>query len=95
MDRYKYMQIHADLIPEACKEAYNLWDKVYNGHIYMEIRLNTLREPYPLTERFPPIEQTINQRHPAYPWLILFYSRATDPFIPHALSKLATQQSNA
>eukprot|EP00804_Cyclotella_cryptica_P006572 CCRYP_021179-RA/>CCRYP_021179-RA protein AED:0.47 eAED:0.47 QI:0/0/0/1/0/0/2/0/155 len=38
MDRYKYMQIRADLIPEACKEAYDLWDKVYNGHIYMDIR---------------------------------------------------------
>eukprot|EP00804_Cyclotella_cryptica_P017160 CCRYP_003375-RA/>CCRYP_003375-RA protein AED:0.38 eAED:0.38 QI:0/0/0/1/0/0/2/0/339 len=37
MDRYEYLQIQADLIPDAFKNAYNLWDKVYNGHIYMEI----------------------------------------------------------
>ena len=38
MDRYEYMRIRADLIPDAFKDAYNLWNKINNGHIYMEIR---------------------------------------------------------
>eukprot|EP00804_Cyclotella_cryptica_P012648 CCRYP_016913-RA/>CCRYP_016913-RA protein AED:0.31 eAED:0.31 QI:0/0/0/1/0/0/3/0/469 len=38
MDRYEYMQIKAALIPAAFMDAYKLWDKIYNGHIYMEIR---------------------------------------------------------
>eukprot|EP00804_Cyclotella_cryptica_P001979 CCRYP_007399-RA/>CCRYP_007399-RA protein AED:0.38 eAED:0.38 QI:0/0/0/1/0/0/2/0/385 len=38
MDRYKYMRIKADLIPDAFRDAYNLWDKIYNGYVYMEIR---------------------------------------------------------
>eukprot|EP00804_Cyclotella_cryptica_P024278 CCRYP_012561-RA/>CCRYP_012561-RA protein AED:0.25 eAED:0.27 QI:0/0/0/1/1/1/3/0/611 len=38
MDRYEYMGIKADLIPTAFMDAYKLWDKIYNGHIYMEIR---------------------------------------------------------
>eukprot|EP00804_Cyclotella_cryptica_P024533 CCRYP_014643-RA/>CCRYP_014643-RA protein AED:0.40 eAED:0.40 QI:0/0/0/1/0/0/2/0/252 len=38
MDRYEYMQICVDLILDAFKDAYNLWDKIYNGHRYMEIR---------------------------------------------------------
>eukprot|EP00804_Cyclotella_cryptica_P014612 CCRYP_012661-RA/>CCRYP_012661-RA protein AED:0.22 eAED:0.22 QI:0/0/0/1/0/0.33/3/0/717 len=38
MSRYEYMRIKADLVPTAFKNAYNLWDKIYNGYIYMEIR---------------------------------------------------------
>eukprot|EP00804_Cyclotella_cryptica_P019448 CCRYP_006615-RA/>CCRYP_006615-RA protein AED:0.18 eAED:0.18 QI:0/0/0/1/1/1/3/0/869 len=38
MDRYEYMQIKADLIPKAFMDTYKLWDKVYKGHVYMEIR---------------------------------------------------------
>eukprot|EP00804_Cyclotella_cryptica_P017215 CCRYP_013147-RB/>CCRYP_013147-RB protein AED:0.48 eAED:0.48 QI:0/-1/0/1/-1/0/1/0/67 len=37
MSRYEYMRIRADLVPTAFKDAYNLWDKIYKGHIYMEI----------------------------------------------------------
>eukprot|EP00804_Cyclotella_cryptica_P005248 CCRYP_018890-RA/>CCRYP_018890-RA protein AED:0.36 eAED:0.27 QI:0/0/0/1/0/0/3/0/601 len=38
MDRYEYMHIKADLIPKAFMDKYKLWDKIYNGHVYMEIR---------------------------------------------------------
>eukprot|EP00804_Cyclotella_cryptica_P022272 CCRYP_018126-RA/>CCRYP_018126-RA protein AED:0.26 eAED:0.24 QI:0/0/0/1/0/0.33/3/0/620 len=38
MDRYEYMRIKADLIPQAFMDTYKLWDKVYKGHVYMEIR---------------------------------------------------------
>eukprot|EP00804_Cyclotella_cryptica_P022237 CCRYP_017934-RA/>CCRYP_017934-RA protein AED:0.24 eAED:0.19 QI:0/0/0/1/1/1/2/0/738 len=38
MDRYEYMRIKADLIPKAFMDTYKLWDKVYKGHVYMEIR---------------------------------------------------------
>eukprot|EP00804_Cyclotella_cryptica_P014207 CCRYP_005619-RA/>CCRYP_005619-RA protein AED:0.39 eAED:0.38 QI:0/0/0/1/0/0/2/0/308 len=38
MDRYEYMRIKADLIPDTFKDAYNLWDKIYNDYVYMEIR---------------------------------------------------------
>eukprot|EP00804_Cyclotella_cryptica_P019090 CCRYP_014475-RA/>CCRYP_014475-RA protein AED:0.46 eAED:0.46 QI:0/0/0/1/0/0/2/0/218 len=53
------MQIRADLIPAAFKDAYSLWDKVYNGHIYMEIcrgcyglpqQTNSLKNNLPLTD---------------------------------------------
>ena len=40
MDRYEYMRIKADLVPEVFKQQYKLHDKVYNGCIYMEIRRN-------------------------------------------------------
>jgi hypothetical protein len=45
MSRYEYMQIRADLIPAAFKDAYSLWDKIYNRHIYMEIRRGCYRLP--------------------------------------------------
>ena len=38
MDRYEYMQIKAELVPEEFKQLYNLHDKIFNGYIYMEIR---------------------------------------------------------
>jgi hypothetical protein len=38
MDRYEYMRIKADLVPEEFKQLYNLHDKIHNGYIYMEIR---------------------------------------------------------
>eukprot|EP00804_Cyclotella_cryptica_P011350 CCRYP_016360-RA/>CCRYP_016360-RA protein AED:0.27 eAED:0.23 QI:0/0/0/1/0.5/0.33/3/0/674 len=38
MDRYEYMRIKANLIPDVFKDAYNLWDKIYNDYVYMEIR---------------------------------------------------------
>jgi len=38
MDRYGYMRIKADLVPEEFKDLYNLHDKIHNGYIYMEIR---------------------------------------------------------
>ena len=38
MDRYEYMRIKANLIPNVFKDTYNLWDKLYNDHVYMEIR---------------------------------------------------------
>ncbi|KAL7480669.1 hypothetical protein ACHAW6_006340, partial [Cyclotella cf. meneghiniana] len=38
MDRYEYMRIKANLIPDVFKDTYNLWDKIYNDHVYMEIR---------------------------------------------------------
>eukprot|EP00804_Cyclotella_cryptica_P020908 CCRYP_009248-RA/>CCRYP_009248-RA protein AED:0.33 eAED:0.26 QI:0/0/0/1/1/1/2/0/567 len=38
MDRYEYMRIKADLIPKAFMDKYKLWDKICNGHVYMEIR---------------------------------------------------------
>ena len=37
LDRYEYMQIKADLVPEEFKQLYNLHDKIHNGFIYMEI----------------------------------------------------------
>jgi hypothetical protein len=45
MSRYEYMRIRADLIPAAFKDAYSLWDKIYNRHIYMEIRRGCYRLP--------------------------------------------------
>ena len=38
LDRYEYMRIKADLVPEEFKHLYNLHDKIHNGVIYMEIR---------------------------------------------------------
>jgi hypothetical protein len=37
MDRYKYMRIKANLVPDKFKDLYKLHDKVYNGFIYTEI----------------------------------------------------------
>eukprot|EP00804_Cyclotella_cryptica_P022892 CCRYP_005102-RB/>CCRYP_005102-RB protein AED:0.43 eAED:0.43 QI:0/-1/0/1/-1/0/1/0/176 len=45
MDRYKYMRIIADLLPDAFKDAYNLWDKMYNGYVYMEIHRSSYGLP--------------------------------------------------
>ena len=38
IDRYKYMQFRADLVPREIKDAYKLWDKIHIGYVYMEIR---------------------------------------------------------
>eukprot|EP00956_Cyclotella_meneghiniana_P034829 scaffold108469_cov21-Cyclotella_meneghiniana.AAC.1 len=38
MDRYEYMRIKADIIPEEFKKAYNLHSKIYKGYVYCEIR---------------------------------------------------------
>jgi hypothetical protein len=38
MERYEYMRIKADLIPDEFKDFYKLWDKIYNGYVYCEIR---------------------------------------------------------
>ena len=38
MDRYEYMRIKADLVPEEFKQQYKLHDKIHNGYVYMEIR---------------------------------------------------------
>ena len=46
MDRYEYMRIKANLVPDEFKDLYNLHDKLYNGFIYMEIR----RECYGLPQ---------------------------------------------
>eukprot|EP00804_Cyclotella_cryptica_P000955 CCRYP_018386-RA/>CCRYP_018386-RA protein AED:0.38 eAED:0.45 QI:0/-1/0/1/-1/0/1/0/226 len=45
MDRYEYIRIPADLVPDEFKNAYNLWDKIHNGYIYMEIRRRCYRLP--------------------------------------------------
>jgi hypothetical protein len=37
MDRYEYMRIKANLVPDEFKDLYKL-HKIYNGFIYMEIR---------------------------------------------------------
>jgi hypothetical protein len=38
MDRYEYMRIKANLVPDEFKDLYKLHDKIHNGFIYMEIR---------------------------------------------------------
>jgi hypothetical protein len=38
MERYEYMRIKADLIPDDFKTYYKLHDKIHNGYIYCEIR---------------------------------------------------------
>eukprot|EP00804_Cyclotella_cryptica_P004433 CCRYP_006852-RB/>CCRYP_006852-RB protein AED:0.14 eAED:0.09 QI:0/-1/0/1/-1/1/1/0/489 len=38
MDRYEYMRLKANLFLDAFKDAYNLWDKIYNEYVYIEIR---------------------------------------------------------
>lgn len=38
MDRYEYMKIKADLIPDAFLDEYNLRNKIYKGFVYCEIR---------------------------------------------------------
>eukprot|EP00804_Cyclotella_cryptica_P019675 CCRYP_016443-RA/>CCRYP_016443-RA protein AED:0.57 eAED:0.37 QI:0/0/0/1/1/1/2/0/345 len=38
LDRFKYMRIKAELVPEDFKRQYKLHDKIYKGFIYMEIR---------------------------------------------------------
>eukprot|EP00804_Cyclotella_cryptica_P000090 CCRYP_013749-RA/>CCRYP_013749-RA protein AED:0.16 eAED:0.11 QI:0/0/0/1/0/0/3/0/1031 len=173
MDRYEYMRIKADLIPDAFKDAYNLWDKIYNDYVYMEIRCgcyclpqagilaNKLLKQRLATDRYfelphtpglfkhicqPvqfflavddfgikyigqqhlehliasikrdvtvdhtcsfPIQQTLphddspplhNQKIKHIQQIVgsfLYYSRATDPTIAHALRELATQQAHA
>eukprot|EP00804_Cyclotella_cryptica_P018372 CCRYP_015481-RA/>CCRYP_015481-RA protein AED:0.17 eAED:0.17 QI:0/0/0/1/1/1/2/0/862 len=196
MARYEYMRIKADLVPAAFKDAYNLWDRIHNGYIYMEIRRGCYGLPqagilankllkqrlstngyfklphtpglfkhinrpvqfslvvddfgikYTGQEHLDHLIQSIkkhydvkvdhtgslycgitldwhyeekyldismpgyvtkqltkyNHPHPKKPNIkhiqqivgsFLYYARATDPTIPHALSELATQQSNA
>jgi hypothetical protein len=38
LDRFEYMRIKAELVPEEFKQQYKLHDKIYKGFIYMEIR---------------------------------------------------------
>jgi hypothetical protein len=38
MERYEYMRIKADLIPDEFKDHYQLWDKIYSDYVYCEIR---------------------------------------------------------
>jgi hypothetical protein len=38
MERYEYMKIRADLIPDAFLDQCNLRDKIYKGFVYCEIR---------------------------------------------------------
>ena len=38
MERYEYMKIRADLIPDAFLDQYNLRDKIYKSFVYCEIR---------------------------------------------------------
>lgn len=38
MERFEYMRIRVDLIPECIMQQYNLHDKVHRGYIYVEIR---------------------------------------------------------
>ena len=38
LDRFEYMKIKAELVPEEFKKQYKLHDKIYKGFIYMEIR---------------------------------------------------------
>jgi hypothetical protein len=38
MERYEYMKIRADLIPDVFLDQYNLRDKIYKGFVYCEIR---------------------------------------------------------
>jgi hypothetical protein len=45
MERYEYMRIKADLIPDDFKTHYNLHDKVHNGYVYCEIRRGTYGLP--------------------------------------------------
>eukprot|EP00804_Cyclotella_cryptica_P028165 CCRYP_011030-RA/>CCRYP_011030-RA protein AED:0.16 eAED:0.16 QI:0/0/0/1/0.25/0/5/0/1115 len=181
MDRYEYMRIKADLIPIAFMDTYKLWNKIYNGHVYMEIRrgcyglpqagilankllkqrlatdgyfelphtpglfkhisrpiqftlvIDDFRIKYIGQQHLDHLLQTIKKHYDVtvdhtgslycgitlnwnynYKYLdismprkqqikhiqqivgsFLYYSRATDPTISHALSELATQQSHA
>ena len=38
MERYEYMKIPIDIIPQDIIDRYNLMDKVHNGYVYVEIR---------------------------------------------------------
>ena len=38
MDRYEYMRMDINLIPDEFIEQYELRNKVKNGYVYMEIR---------------------------------------------------------
>jgi hypothetical protein len=38
MERYEYMRIKADLIPDEFKDTYKLHNKIHNGYVYCEIR---------------------------------------------------------
>ena len=38
LDRFEYMKIKAELVPEEFKKQYKLHDKIYKGFLYMEIR---------------------------------------------------------
>jgi hypothetical protein len=38
MPRYEYMKIPVELIPPEIMIAYNLYDKVHNGYVYIEIQ---------------------------------------------------------
>jgi len=38
MERYEYMRIKREQIPDAFMDKYDLWDKVHNGYVYCEIR---------------------------------------------------------
>ena len=38
LDRFEYMRVKAELVPEKFKQQYKLHDKIYKGFIYMEIR---------------------------------------------------------
>jgi len=39
LDRYEYMKMPIDIIPEHLFKQYNLREKAINGFIYMEIRM--------------------------------------------------------
>ena len=38
LDRFKYMRMPIDIIPEEFSTAYNLHEKVKDGYVYMEIQ---------------------------------------------------------
>jgi hypothetical protein len=38
MERYEYMRIPIDMLPDAIIEQYNLQPLIHNGAVYVEIR---------------------------------------------------------
>ncbi len=38
LDRFEYMRIPVDLVPQKFIDAYNLQNKIYKGFLYVEIR---------------------------------------------------------
>jgi hypothetical protein len=45
MERFEYMRMKTELVPQAFIDEYQLHDNIYNGYVYMEIRRGMYRFP--------------------------------------------------